>query len=592
MPLPPFQTSLLPVGRLPLEVFKKLSASALPFVTAGLRPELFPKARTGSLSRALLILGLAVLTLIGLGFRVNGLSTEGLSEDELNKLNAVSEYRAHGLTSANGEHPFLMKAGLLISVVAADKWNQTSLVASHPELNVPVETSLRLPGALFGALTAVLIFLVASELFGLEVGLISAALWAFDPIAIGFSRIAKEDTFLIFFFLLASVFWLRGQRVAESQPQRRPEPFYWATAAALGAMFASKYVPPVMLAIIVGYNYAFQRIPVTRWAIGKKRFLKFFLVMGIVFLICNPTILLPGTWEAMSNFTSGRSMGHDSYEFLGRLYPHRFQDWLNGEPWYFYFVLIFTKLPTLTLFSFALGLVLLFRQKSGDGRYFLLLWLALWSLAFMTPGGKFTRYITSILPAIIIPAAIAVQFTARRLGRFCARVFENESLKIYARAALASLVIISSFWAAVMAAPHYRLYMSALGGSARAGSYFPQDEFYDAYMRDVMNEIAKRARSGAGVASELPTVAAYYAERAKRPDLVCIDLSEPVELARLAPGDFVIDARGRTYLSNQAMLSRLRQASRPAFTVAVGATPAADVYVMDQTALTALRSER
>src|SRR5882762_3881034 len=498
-----------------LEVIKKLSASALPFVTAGLTPELFTNARTGSLSRVLLIVGLAVLTAIGLGFRVNGLNTEGLSEDELNKLNAVSEYRAHGLTSANGEHPFLMKAGLLISVIAADKWNQTSLVASHPELKVPVETSLRLPGALFGALTALLIFLVASELFGLEVGLISAALWAFDPIAIGFSRIAKEDTFLIFFFLLASVFWLRGQRVAESQPQRRPEPFYWATAAALGAMFASKYVPPVMLAIIVAYNYAFQRIPVTRWVIGKKRFLKFFLVMGIVFLICNPTILLPGTWKAMSNFTSGRSMGHDSYEFMGGLYPHRFQDWLHGEPWYFYFVLIFTKLPVLTLAGFPLGLGLLFRQKSGDGRYFLLLWLALWALSYMLPGGKFTRYLSSILPAIIMTAAIGVQFTARRLGRFCARAFNNKAIGIYSRSALASLVIISEFWSAVNAAPHYRLYVNTLGGGpAKAGAYFPQDEFYDVYMQDAMTEIARRAQPNTRVASEIPTVANYYALRA------------------------------------------------------------------------------
>jgi hypothetical protein len=173
----------------------------------------------------------------------------------------------------------------------------------------------------------------------------------------------------------------------------------------------------------------------------------------------------------MSNFTSGRNMGHDSYEFLGRLYSHRFTDWLRGEPWYFYFVLIATKLPVLTLFSFVLGLALLFRQKSGDGRYFLLLWFALWSLAFMTPGGKFTRYLTSILPAVIITSAIGVQFTARRLGRFCARVFQNESIKVYARSALASLMIISSFWSAVVAAPHYRLYMSALGGGpTKAGA--------------------------------------------------------------------------------------------------------------------------
>jgi len=551
---------------------------------------LFAEAGAHSVRRVLLVSALCVMVLIGFGFRVSGLSSEGLSEDELNKLNAVNEYRSQGPTSANGEHPLLMKALLTVSVVVAERWNHTSLVAGHPELNVPVESSLRFPGALFGAFTAVLIFLVASELFGSEVGLISAALWSFDPLAISFNRIAKEDTFLIFFFLLANFFWLRGQRVAESQPHRNPERFYWATAAAFGAMLASKYVP-VMLAISVAYNYAFQGIP-TRWVMGKKRFFKFFLVMGVVFLICNPTILLPGTWKAMSNFTSYRNMGHDSYEFMGRLYPHRFQDWLRGEPWYFYLVLITTKLPVLTLVSFVLGLGLIFRRKIGDGRYFLLLWLGFWVLAFFLPGGKFTRYLTSILPALVIVAAIGVQFAARCLGSFCARIFANDSIKIYARSALASLVIISAFWSAVTAAPHYRLYMSVLGGGpAKAGTYFPQDEFYDAYMLDAMIEVARRAQPNARVASEIPTVSAYYAQRANRADLISIDLSDKVERDKLAPGDFLIDARGRTYLNNQAMLARLRQSSRPAFTIDLGTTPAAYVYVLDQNSLAALRGK-
>lgn len=560
-------------------------------VTAGLRPELFAGAGTRSVRRVLLVAALSATVLAGFAFRVSGLSSEGLSEDELNKLSAVNEYRAQGLTGANGEHPLVMKAMVTLSVIVADRWNQTSLVSGHRDLNVPVETSLRLPGALFGALTSMLIFLVAAELFGSEVALIAAALWAFDPLAISFSRIAKEDTFLAFFFLLASFFWVRGQRVAESEPDRNPERFYWATAAALGAMLASKYVP-MMIAIPVGYNYAFQRIP-TRWVIGKKRFLKFFFVMGVAFLICNPTILLPETWKAMQNFTSYRNMGHDSYEFMSGLYPHRFQDWFHGEPWYFYFVLLFTKLPVLTLVSFALGLGLLFRQKSGDGRYFLLLWLALWSLSYMLPGGKFTRYLTSVLPAIIITASIGVQFAARRLGKLCARALGNNSAKVYARSALASLVIISAFWSAVRAAPHYRLYMTVLGGGpAKAGAYFPQDEFYDAYMRDAMAEIARRAPPGTRVVSEIPSVAAYYAQRANRPDLVCLDLSEPRDREQLTPEDFFIDARGRTYLNNQAMLARLRQASQPAFTIAVGTTPAAYVYILDKKALAALRGER
>jgi predicted membrane-bound dolichyl-phosphate-mannose-protein mannosyltransferase len=552
---------------------------------------LFANARAGSLSRLLLVALVAALTVVGFGLRASGLSSEGLSDDELNKLNAVADYRTHGLTSANGEHPLLMKALMTTSVIVAEKWNQTSLVAAHPEMNIAVESALRFPNVLFGSLVVVVMFVVASELFGLEAGLIAAALWAFDPLAISFNRIAKEDTFVVFFFLLANAFWLRGQRVAESQTDRNPERFYWATAAAFGAMLASKYLPS-MLAISVAYNYVFQKIPVTRWVIGKKRFVKFFLVMGIVFLICNPTIVLPGTWRAMSNFTTYRNMGHDSYEFMARLYPHKFTDWLRGEPWYFYHVLLATKLPLLTLISFVGGLILLFRKKIGDGRYFLLLWFALWVLAFMFVGGKFTRYVTTVLPAVLMTAAIAVQFAARKVGKFFARAVGNDRVRIYARAALASLVIISAFWTSLRAAPHYRLYVNALGGGPQAaGYYFPQDEFYDAYMRDVMSEIAKHARPGARVAGELPAVAAYYAERAGRPDLVCVEMSDPAELEKLAPGDFLIDARGRTYLSNQAMLSRLRLGSKPAFTIALGTTPAAYVYVLDQKSLAALRSK-
>jgi hypothetical protein len=111
-------------------------------------------------------------------------------------------------------------------------------------------------------------------------------------------------------------------------------------------------------------------------------------------------------------------------------------------------------------------------------------------------------------------------------------------------------------------------------------------------MQDVMIELASRARPNARVMVEIPSLAAYYAQRANRPDLVCVEVSDPGELEKLTPGDFLIDARGRSYISNQAMLTRLRQASQPAFTITVGTTPAAFVYVLDQKSLAALRGER
>lgn len=571
-----------------MEAHSPLSASGAPAITAGLRPELFNEPGARSLSRTVVAVALSVLVIAGLGFRVAGLSSEGLSEDELNKLVAVNDYRAHGITSANGEHPFLMKAMLAVSVVGAEKWNQTSVVASHPEWQVPVETALRLPNALFGALTVILIYLVAAELFGFEVALIAAALWAFDPLAISVNRIAKEDTLLTFFFLLACVFWVRGQTVAENQPERNPERYYWATAVALGAMMASKYLPQV-IAILVAYNYTFQGMPATRWRMGKKRFLKFFVIMGLAFLLFNPTILLPETWRMMKSFANFQVVGHDSYEFLGKLYPHRGIDWLRGQPWYFYFVMMAVKMPVITLVGFVIGMPLLFRRRLGDGRYLVLFWMFIWGLTFILSGGKFARYFTFLSPAVIITAAIGTQVAARWLAQGGARAL-GESARIYVRAAVASVAIIGALWSATNAAPYYRLYVNALGGGpARAGSFFPQDEFYDAYMRDAMFEIAKRARPNARVASELPTVATYYAERANRPDLESLLLSDRAAIQKLTAGDFVIDARGRTYFSNQVMLIRLRQAATPVVSVAVGNIPAAEVYLLDQKSLAALR---
>jgi len=390
-----------------------LSARAEAIITAGLKPELFADRGVVTVSRRLLITTLAFLVLAGFGVRVSSLSAEGLSEDELNKLNAVGEYREHGLTSANSEHPLLMKALLTGSMVIVDKWNSVSFLGAQKPISP--ETALRIPSTIFGALTAVLIFLLAAELFGAEVGLIAAALWAFDPMAIGFNRIAKEDTFLLFFFLLGNLLWLYSQRVAESQSPRQAEKYYWASAAAFGAMMASKYVPQ-LLTVAICYYWIFQAIPATRWRLGKKRLLTFYVLMGIVFVVLNPTILFPATWRQMGQFAGQKLIGHDGYEFMGQLYSHRLTDWLNGIPWYFYHAFLVVKLPLLTVLGFVAGLPLLFRRKIGDGRYFLLLWMFLWMMTFSFGGGKFTRYFTTVLPAALITSAIGVQAVGRWLG--------------------------------------------------------------------------------------------------------------------------------------------------------------------------------
>jgi hypothetical protein len=547
-----------------------LSARAEVVITAGLRPDLFAGRGVLSSSKTVVFIALIVLTVAGFGFRVTSLSAEGLSEDELNKLSAVADYRAHGLTGANGEHPMLMKAFQAASIILAEKWNNNS---SH---QISPETALRLPGTIVGTLSTILIFLIASELFGVEVALIASALWAFDPMAIGFSRIAKEDSFLLFFFLLANVFWLRGQRVAESTDQN-PNRYYWATAAAYGAMVASKYVPH-LFAISICYYWIFQNLPETRWRLGKKRLLAFFAIMGIVFLILSPTVLLPETWKQMGLFAGGKRIGHDGYEFMGQLYPQRFDDWLHGIPVYFYLVFTAVKLPLLTVVGFVLSLPRLFRRKLGDGRYFILFWLMLWAVVFCFSGGKFTRYYTTVLPAVLITCALGIQWVGRWLAD---RIAGFDWV-----ASLAFVVIAASVISSVQAAPHFRLFTNSIGGGmAWAGYYFPHDEFYDASMRDVIFEIARRAAPGARVVSESPSLAAYYAERAQRPDLNCLSLSDAETLQHLDARDFVIVERGRRYFSNDWIVSALRDQASPIIETKLGTVPSAKVYQVDSLSL-------
>jgi predicted membrane-bound dolichyl-phosphate-mannose-protein mannosyltransferase len=557
-----------------------LSASAETVITARIRPELFEKRGLQIRSRTLILAALAIITLLGFGFRAAQLSAEGLSEDELNKLQAVEEYRRHGLSSVNGEHPFLMKALMTMSVVAAERWNASSLAAGHPSAQVATETALRLPSTIFGAATALLIFLLVSELFGTEIALISAALWALDPTAISFNRIAKEDTFLLFFFLLANVFWLKSQRVAESKGN--PEPLYWATAASYGAMMASKYMPHLM-AVGVSYYYIFQGIPQTRWRMGKKRFLIFFAVMGAVFLVCNPTILLPGTWHEMRIFAGEKRIGHGSYEFMGTLYLNQMSLWLKGMPWYFYYVFMGIKLPLTTLAAFLIGLPLLFRKRLGDGRFFIFFWMLYWFMPFTFMGGKYTRYFTTALPVVLITAAIGLHFVAQSLARSLSAAFKNERIGAMARAGLIAFVLTAVVCAAASALPYYRLYTNALGeGLAQVGSYFPHDEFYDASVRNTAQEVARMSRPGARVASETPGLFDYYARVAGRSDLVSVSLSDEEAMKAMGAGDVVIVARGRRYLTNDAFISALETRLAPAATVSLGEVQSVKIFVLDK----------
>ena len=552
--------------------------------TAQISPTPFLRDGGIRIGRRTTWLFLFVFVVSGFWLRAVDLGNESLGEDEWKKLQTVEDYRANGLTGANGEHPLLLKGILTISVSLSDRWNSSSLVQNDPSLHIPIETALRLPVTIFGALSAILIFLIAAELFGVDVGLIAAALWTFDPSAIGFARIAKEDVILTFFFMLANVFFLRSQRLAESGEGNWLK-WVWFTAVAYGAMMATKYFPHFM-AISAAYYFAFQGVPSTKWRIGPKRWFLFLVIVGVSFLVFNPTILLPDTWRAITSFVSENRVGYkveSSYEYMGVIYRNKLTLWLYGVPWHFYYVFMAVKLPLITIAGFLLGIVQMFRRNLGDGRYFIFWWCFFWFMPFSLLGGKFLRYFSFASPVVMIIAAIGIAWAARKIADIAYGHKFNSSARnglfVVALLLCAAVPLVDT----IRAAPFYRMYINSLGGGMdKAGTYFPHDEFFDASLGETMKYVAENAGSGVRVYSETPKLTEFHARRFGRDDLISLWLSDPSELQKMRPGDIVIDARGRRYLSNDEMLKRLESSSDPVATIYLGDTPAVSIYKLNQ----------
>ncbi len=557
---------------------KELSTQILAPTTAGIHPENFSDDLSFARERKLAVLILVVFMAIGFFLRINDLGAESLSEDEFNKLQTVQEYRTNGLTGKNGEHPFLMKGLQTISTTSAEKLN------SSFALNISDEAALRFPLALFGTFSILLIFLLVSLLFGRSIGLVSAALWAVEPMAIGFDRIAKEDSLALFFFLLCSFFLVKSQAEAERDGRNWILYFYGA-AASFGALMASKYYP-FLFPIIVAYYNTFLRLPVKKWNIGGRRWLLFFLVMGLSFLILNPTIVLPDTWHEMLKFSSEKRIGHDSYEFMGSLYPHKVTDWLAGVPWTFYYVFIAVKTPLLTLALFLLGLPMMFKRRLGDGRFFILLWAFLWFMPFTVLGGKFTRYFAFAEPLILITASVGFYFGVKWQTQKM-----SGQLASITQTLLLSAVLSVPLFASLSTSPHFRLFTNQLGGGmAAAGKYFPHDEFYDTSTKEIVSTIAPLAADNAIMACETPSLFEYYAGKEHREDLAFVSLSEKSAVTALKVGDFVVITKGRRYRSNTAYAEYLEKFASPVSDIKVLGATSARIYRLDENSLARIRA--
>ncbi|MGE3465651.1 MAG: hypothetical protein AB7J13_01855, partial [Pyrinomonadaceae bacterium] len=314
--------------------------------------------------------------------------------------------------------------------------------------------------------------------------------------------------------------------------------------------------------------------------------LKFLCVMGVSFLVFNPTIVLPDTWREMLKFSSENRIGHDSYEFMGQLYRNQMSAWLAGVPWTFFFVFLGVKTTFLTTVLFLVGLPAILMRKLGDGRLLLFFWAFVWLLSYTFAGGKFTRYFTTAAPLVFITAAVGFYF----LAKWAAERMSDQRVAAGVQIVLLIAVIAVPVARSLSASPHFRLYTNIVGGgSAAAGNYFPHDEFYDATTRQIIAAIGNSAAPNALVACETPALFEHYAARIGRADLKIISISDEVAMQALRADDFVADAKGRRYFSNKAYVDYLHNI-QPYAVIMAGQTPSASVYKLDAATAAVLRS--
>jgi hypothetical protein len=530
---------------------------------AGVREAALLRGRTEPWRRVELA-ALAAFVAVGLWLRLRGLSAEGFADDEIHKWLAANRYVHGDFSGDDAEHPMLMKSLIALALLAGR------------HLGWAPETITRLPNALGGGACVLALAFLGRRLFGRAVGLTAAALSAVSVTLVGYQRVAKEDTLLGLFMIVVCQCTAEAKAAAEDGRAEQQRRWELGAAAAAAAMFATKYyihypLVPVLFYLWVRRGSAW-RIPTARWGV----------LIGVtlaVWVVLNWTPLLPATWAYVPVYLAGGDTLQGSMFFMGHIYDSLAQRGPFGTPPWYYLVFTAVKLAPVTLVLAVTGLAVALHERLPAHRL-LLSWLGLWFVAHsVVLGGKFGRYYTSALPAILLLAACAAVLLVERARR-------HGAAAVALAGALTLVLVADEARAAVEYAPHYRLYISALGGGgARVNWYFPHCDYFDAGYREAMEYIGARAEQGAEVSSEL----AYHM---KMPDYVPsrFYVEGRDDLLHTLPRQgrgcvsgrvcYVVVQVGRRYFHNEKIVANLAQRA-PWYVVQIRGLDAVRVYRLE-----------
>ena len=526
-------------------------------------------------------MAVTVMIIFGFGLRLSGLGNVGFAEDEINKLEAVRAYD-RGDFSVNAEHPMLMKVLMDLSLRGARALN--SIAGS----SINEEAALRFPNVLFGALTAIPLFLLTTALFDRRTALWAAAFWSIGVNAITYNRIGKEDTLMVFFLLFGFYFFIRAKKI-DTRKTKAVGRFQKLSAISFGLMLASKYFPHYL-----GLNMLFHhRTHLRERAPEEPRFVtpvSFFLLIGVAFLIANPGLFLPSVWQHLNAYSAEKLMQHTGYRMGDTVYRNRLSSapfW--GLPNYFYLLFMAIKIPLSILVTFIIGLVVAAKARKEPGPRFVLFMFILWIVPYSLVGAMWLRYTLSLMPFVYMGAAVG----AITLEKWLASLIEKAKLSEVSASKLATALLLLLMigvpaWTTYASAPHYALY-SNLFGDRYTARFFPHDEFYDDGVNQAIRFVCERAPQNAAIVSEVPGVVHYYTQKFGRTDLQSQVLSDPNYTPSADTPTYVILQTGRTYLENQQEMKQVKERFTLVYAGCINSHTAAEVYASPSSANVAMQ---
>src|SRR5215831_5860933 len=326
-----------------------------------------------------------LLTVLAFAVRANHVDFNSLSEDESAKWAAVQEYRHGHFVGVNSEHPMMLKVLAWGSLAAGERWNRLATLHGWPTMSP--EGWLRFPNVLLGAATAAILFLFCRRMMGAVGSFAAGFFWAVSPLAVALNRLAKEETPLTFFTLLACYFYCRAQQADSDESARR---WYDLSAIGFGLSFASQYILHLLGLNALAWLFA-GRMGLTRNP-SRFRYKRFFLMIFLTFILVNPVVLSPSNFSAILHWLHHGGITHSGYDFDGTLYLNFPSRLLAGVPWTYYLWLLLIKTPIPILVAVIVGSIMLMRERRTLASCLFLVFGVLQLAGLSVSGAKWVRY--------------------------------------------------------------------------------------------------------------------------------------------------------------------------------------------------------